>query len=38
MSDGRKEITNIIERLELLEEKFGIALSGVYACCSVHTG
>lgn len=31
MSRKREEITNIIERLELLEEKFGIALSGLYA-------
>jgi len=29
----RKEITKIIERLELLEEKFGIAISGLYATC-----
>ncbi len=27
------EITHIIERLELLEEKFGIAISGLYASC-----
>jgi hypothetical protein len=35
MREGRnekiKEITNIIERLELLEEKFGITISGLYA-------
>ena len=33
-SDGpaeKREITHIIERLELLEEKFGIAISGLYA-------
>lgn len=33
----KQEITNIIERLELLEEKFGIALSGVYATCEPRT-
>ena len=27
------EITNIVERLELLEEKFGIAISALYASC-----
>lgn len=27
------EVTNIIERLELLEEKFGISISGLYASC-----
>jgi hypothetical protein len=27
------EITHLVERLELLEEKFGIAISGVYATC-----
>lgn len=33
-SDSTKqEITKIIERLELLEEKFGIAISGLYATC-----
>jgi len=31
MSKGLIEITNIVERLELLEEKFGIAISGLYA-------
>ena len=31
MSREREEITKIIERLELIEEKFGIAISGVYA-------
>ena len=31
MSEGKKEITQLIERLELLEEKFGIAISGLYA-------
>lgn len=30
---SKKEITNIVERLELLEEKFGIAISGLYASC-----
>lgn len=30
-SARKKEITKIIERLELLEEKFGIAISGLYA-------
>ena len=30
-SKSKKEITKIIERLELLEEKFGIAISGMYA-------
>ncbi len=34
MSREREEITKVIERLELLEEKFGIAISGVY----VHGG
>lgn len=29
----RREITNIVERLELLEEKFGIEISGLYASC-----
>jgi len=28
---SKQEITDIIERLELLEEKFGIAISGLYA-------
>ena len=32
-SAAKKEITEIIERLELLEEKFGIAISGIYASC-----
>ena len=32
-SAAKKEITKIIERLELLEEKFGIAISGIYASC-----
>ena len=31
MSGDKKEITKIIERFELLEEKFGIAISGLYA-------
>jgi ankyrin repeat protein len=30
-SPTKQEITKIIERLELLEEKFGIAISGLYA-------
>lgn len=30
---SKKEITKLIERLELLEEKFGIAISGLYASC-----
>jgi len=29
----KQEITKNIERLELLEEKFGIAISGIYASC-----
>ena len=29
----KSEITNIIERLELLEDKFGIGISGLYASC-----
>lgn len=34
ISDSTKqEITKSIERLELLEEKFGIAISGLYATC-----
>lgn len=33
MNKGKKEITEIVERLELLEEKFGIAISGLYATC-----
>jgi hypothetical protein len=33
----KSEITNLIERLELLEEKFGIALSGIYATCEPRT-
>jgi hypothetical protein len=33
MSEGKKEITNIVERLDLLEGKFGITLSGIYATC-----
>ena len=32
-SAAKKEITEIIERLELLEEKFGISISGIYASC-----
>jgi hypothetical protein len=32
-SKQKKEITKIIERLELLEEKFGIAISGLYSTC-----
>lgn len=31
------EITGIVERLELLEEKFGIAISGLYATCEFKT-
>lgn len=30
---GKSEITNIVERLELLEDKFGIVISGLYASC-----
>lgn len=30
---SKREITDIVERLELLEEKFGIAISGLYATC-----
>lgn len=33
MNKGKKEITEIVERLELLEEKFGVAISGLYAIC-----
>lgn len=33
MNKGKKEITKIVERLELLEEKFGVAISGLYAIC-----
>jgi len=29
----KKEITHLVERFELLEEKFGIAISGLYATC-----
>jgi ankyrin repeat protein len=32
-SASKQEITKIIERLELLEEKFGIAISGLYSTC-----
>lgn len=31
LNPGKQEITSLIERLELLEEKFGIAISGLYA-------
>ncbi len=30
-----REITSLIERLELLEEKFGIVISGMYATCDL---
>lgn len=36
-SATKQEITNIIERLELLEEKFGIAISGLYATSELKT-
>lgn len=29
----KEEITYLVERFELLEEKFGIAISGLYATC-----
>ncbi len=29
----RNEISGIVDRLELLEEKFGVTLSGIYATC-----
>ena len=29
----KKEITHLVERFELLEKKFGIAMSGLYATC-----
>lgn len=30
---NKNEITGIVERLELLEEKLGLTLSGIYATC-----
>lgn len=36
-SATKQEISKIIERLELLEEKFGIAISGLYATCELNT-
>jgi hypothetical protein len=33
MGKEKKEITKIIERFDLLEEKFGITISGLYATC-----
>lgn len=36
-SPTKQEITKNVERLELLEEKFGITLSGLYASCEART-
>lgn len=36
MIEGVNEITGIVERLELLEEKFGIVISGLYAKYEFH--
>jgi ankyrin repeat protein len=36
-SATKQEITKLIERLELLEEKFGIAISGLYATCKYES-
>ena len=33
MRKQKKEITKIIERFELIEEKLGVAISGLYATC-----
>ena len=30
---GKSEITNIVERLELLEDKFGVSISALHASC-----
>lgn len=32
-ASGKRDITNCVERLELLEDQFGIAISGLYASC-----
>ena len=33
----KQEITGIVERLELMEEKFGISIEGLYATCEKQT-
>ena len=35
--ETKYEITGIVERLELMEEKFGISIDGLYATCEKQT-